>query len=186
MQLMCRIALVALVALVALAMAAVPASAAKTKSCGNYAKNDGSLADGVVLKIKVVGMSCRAGQTVANGYSGITGTFKAYGFKCLGVPSENPPQKPGLVRCVKDRKRVSYNNGPMVDCSNAPGIVQQVGPPLVGPWTYNASCTDAVTLVNGGTVTGWNCPGTNVAQFCNMKSGKTWEVVQWDFEVTGP
>src|SRR5215212_5386244 len=125
---------IAVIALAAVALFVVPASAAKVQRCGPYSKDDGSLADGVVLNIKVVGMSCKTGQTVANGYHGVVGPFKAYGFMCLAQQAGNPPQQAGSVRCVKGPRRMSYANGPMNDCSTTPGILvpQSTATPISG------------------------------------------------------
>ena len=67
---------VAAIAVLAVALAAASPASAKQLRCGAYAKNDGSLATSVVTNIAVVGMSCAAGQTVANGYHGLIGSFK--------------------------------------------------------------------------------------------------------------
>jgi hypothetical protein len=191
---------IALLSLAALAFLIAPAASATAKAkprlvkCGSYTKSDGSLADSVVTDIKVVGMSCAAGQTVANGYSGLVGNFTTHGFKCLGVQANAPPQQAGSVRCVKGRKRMSYDNAPMTDCSTTPGIITQPGQPYLGPWTYNAGCDDAVAVINAGAngngtpplPAGWTCQGNNASGFvagssCNMRSGPTWEVVQWNY-----
>jgi hypothetical protein len=187
----------ALLALAAFALLAAPASAAKLTSCGNYARNDGSLADGVVLKIKVVGMSCRTGQVVANGYHGLIGPFKAYGFKCDAQQAGDPPQQAGSVRCVKGRQRMSYQNGPMTDCSTTPGVLvpQGTGTPISGPWTYNTDCQTAVMVVNsaageGPAPAGWTCADNtdtdDPAGSCIMASGTAYDVVQWDDNVQAP
>ncbi|MFL5858419.1 MAG: hypothetical protein ACJ76Q_01055 [Solirubrobacteraceae bacterium] len=194
---------IAVIALAAVALFAVPASAAKVQRCGPYSKNDGSLADGVVLNIKVVGMSCKTGQTVANGYHGVVGPFRAYGFKCLAQQAGNPPQQAGSVRCVKGPRRMSYANGPMNDCSTTPGILvpQSTATPISGPWTYNTDCATAVTVVNAGdgatspVSPGWTCvdnAGSNNADvanpggYCIMPTESSYDVVQWNDNVAPP
>jgi len=72
-----------------------------------------------VTSIAVVGMSCAAGQTVANGYHGLIGSFKAYGFAC--VAAQGSPQSRGSVRCVKRHRRTTYNTAPPTDSSMTPG-----------------------------------------------------------------
>jgi hypothetical protein len=50
-----------LVAVVTVALVVAAPAAAKSKACGAYSKSDGSLADGVVTNISVVGTSCAGG-----------------------------------------------------------------------------------------------------------------------------
>ena len=65
-----RILTLAAIAVLVVALAAASPASAKQVRCGAYAKSDGSLANSVMTNIAVVGMSCAAGQTVANGYHG--------------------------------------------------------------------------------------------------------------------
>jgi len=81
-----RILTLAAIAVFVVALAAASPASAKQVRCGAYAKSDGSLAKSVVTSIAVVGMSCASGQTVANGYHGLIGAFKAYGFECVAAP----------------------------------------------------------------------------------------------------
>jgi hypothetical protein len=116
-----------------------------------HAKSDGSLADSVVTNIAVVGMSYAAGQTVANGYHGLIGSFKAYGFACVAAPGS--PQSRGSVRCVKRRRRTTYNTALLTDCSMTPGINSNSAFQWSGPWTYNTGCPEAVSVFNTTTTT---------------------------------
>jgi len=193
---MARIAVLCLA--VVLLIAAAPASAARSRSCGSYAKSDGSLADGVVTEIAVVGTNCRAGQKVAGRYTGVAGTFKAAGFACVGAQAGNPAQQSGIVRCTKRRERVTYRNAPMTDCSTTPGVQvpSSTGTPISGPWSYNTDCQTAVTVVNAATgaagtlPAGWTCADNTSAAapggFCNLRSGTTYDVVQWNDNVEPP
>jgi hypothetical protein len=178
-----RIFTLAAVAVVAVALGAASPASAKRLRCGSYAKSDGSLADSVVTNIAVVGMSCAAGQTVANGYHGLIGSFKAYGFACVGA--QGSPQSTGSVRCVKRRRRTTYSTAALTDCSMTPGINANSAFQWYGPWTYNTGCPEAVSVFNTTTTTpnappGWTCSNTNLGgNSCVMRSGTTFDVVQW-------
>jgi len=130
-----------------------------------------------------VGMSCAAGQTVANGYHGLIGSFKAYGFAC--VAAQGSPQSRGSVRCVKRHRRTTYNTAPPTDCSMTPGINTNSAFQWSGPWTYNTGCPEAVSVFNTTTTTpsapqaGRARATTSADTSCVMRSGNTFDVVQW-------
>ena len=178
-----RILTVAAIAVFVVALAAASPASAKQVRCGAYAKSDGSLAKSVVTSIAVVGMSCASGQTVANGYHGLIGAFKAYGFACVAAPGS--AQAKGSVRCIKRRRRTAYNTAPLTDCSMTPGINANSAFQWSGPWTYNTGCPEAVSVFNTTTTTpnapaGWTCSGDNLGDTsCVMQSGQTFDVVQW-------
>jgi hypothetical protein len=115
-----RILTLAAIAVLAVSLAAASAAPARQLRCGAYAKSDGSLADSVVTSIAVVGMSCASGQTVANGYHGLIGSFKAYGFAVCGRPGLAAIE--GVGAGVKRHRRTTYNTAPLTDCSMTPGI----------------------------------------------------------------
>jgi hypothetical protein len=175
--------ILALPAIAVLAVSLAAASPASAKRCGAYAKSDGSLAESVVTNIAVIGMSCAAGQTVANGYHGLIGSFKAYGFACVAL--QGSPQSRGSVRCVKRRRRTTYKTALLTDCSMTPGINANSAFQWSGPWTYNTGCPEAVSVFNTTTTTpnaspGWTCSNTNLGgDSCVMRSGETFDVVQW-------
>jgi len=178
-----RILTLAAIAVLVVALAAASPASAKQLRCGAYAKSDGSLAKSVVTSIAVVGMSCASGQTVANGYHGLIGAFKAYGFACVAAPGS--PQAKGSVRCIKRHRRTTYNTAPLTDCSMTPGINANSAFQWSGPWTYNTGCPEAVSVFNTTTTTpdapaGWTCSGDNLGDTsCVMQSGQTFDVVQW-------
>jgi hypothetical protein len=191
---------ISLFAVVAVALVVAAPAAAKSKSCGSYSKNDGSLADGVVTKISVVGLSCAGGQKVAGRYTGAVGKFKAAGFSCLAYQAGNPPQQAGTVKCTKRREVVRYRNAPMTDCSTAPGIIVPpgTGTAISGPWTYGTDCPTAVTVVNAADAAttnpplppGWTCNDNTstvaTGGWCSMPTGTTYDVVQWNDNVEPP
>jgi len=93
---MTRILTIAAIAVLALSLAA--AASARQLRCGAYARSDGSLADSVVTSIAVVGMSCASGQTVANGYHGLIGSFKVLRVRVRGRPRLAAIEGVGAVR----------------------------------------------------------------------------------------
>jgi hypothetical protein len=173
------------VALLMAALVAAPASA-KTKKCGAYSKDDGSLASQVVTNIKVSGGSCSTGDTVAFGYQGQLGSFKASGYKCTAYQGSDGP--PGSATCKKSDRKVTYTTGNMTSCDGSIPFV-------AGVYTYNTACPQAVALVtalqnasSGSSVSvmGFTC-NTNTfadstklfpAASCAMASGETYDVVQ--------
>src|SRR3954447_2274584 len=111
---------IVLLGIAALALvAAGPASARskpkpRTASCGAYAQNDGSLADGVVTRIVVARTSCALGQRIAGAYAGQVGKLTAAGFSCLAYQGSGTQS--GTVQCKKRAAVVRYTTAPMTDC----------------------------------------------------------------------
>jgi hypothetical protein len=192
---MTRLASIAIAALLLALVAAAPAAAkVGFKSCGPYAKNDGSLADGIVTGVKVLRTSCPGAQKIAGRYTGQVGSFNTTGFACLAY--QGSPSQTGLVQCRKRREVIRYNTATLTDCSTSPGInvPASTGTPISGPWTYNTDCATAVTVVNAATVgpgpSGWTCQDNSstvaTGGYCNMPSGTTYMVVQWNDNVQAP
>jgi hypothetical protein len=102
----------------------------------------------VVTSIAVVAMPCASAQTGANGYHGLIGSFKAYGFACVR-PGLAAIEGVGAVRKAPPADDLQHR--PADRLFDDPRDHANSAFQWSGPWTYNTGCPEAVSVFNTAT-----------------------------------